>query len=64
MRNRPHEDEATRLAKARRRLRSDQIRAGVLPGLLEKGTKKIRPEIKALIDAALEQRADQKRTQQ
>ncbi|WP_457798212.1 hypothetical protein [Methylocystis sp. S23] len=57
MRKTPYQDEAARLAKAKRRLRSQQIRDGVLPGLVEKGTRTIRPDIRALIDAALEERA-------
>jgi hypothetical protein len=56
MRKKPYEDEATRLAKATRRFRSRQIREGVVQGLLEKGTRTIRPDIRALIDAALAER--------
>jgi hypothetical protein len=56
MRKKPYEDEATRSAKAARRFRSRQIREGAVEGLLEKGTRTIRPDIRSLIDAALEQR--------
>jgi hypothetical protein len=56
MRKKPYEDEVTRQAKAARRFRSRQIREGAVEGLLERGTRTIRPDIRELIDAALEQR--------
>ncbi len=45
---------AADLAKARRRR---QIEAGEIPGLFEKGAKTLRPEIRALIEAAVSKRA-------
>lgn len=60
MPKRPYEDEATRLAKARRQLRAKMVQSGMLPGLFVKGTKTLRPEIKALIDKAVAEKAREK----
>ncbi len=48
---------ATRVAEEKRRARAAQIRAGQIPGLFERGSKKVRPEIRTLIDEALARRA-------
>jgi hypothetical protein len=50
----PEEAEAKRAYLAR----GKRIRSGDTPGLLEKDTKIIRPEIRALIDAALARRSE------
>ncbi|BDV36523.1 MULTISPECIES: hypothetical protein [Methylocystis] len=51
--------QAARLAEERRRIRAAKIRAGQIAGLFEKGSRKVRPEIRALIDEALAKRASE-----
>ncbi len=46
----PYENSDARRAKAKRHA---LIQAGTIPGLFEKDTKKIRPEVRRLIDAAI-----------
>lgn len=46
-----------RLAEEKRRARAAKIRAGQIPGLLERGSRIVRPEIRTLIDEALAKRA-------
>lgn len=55
----PFRRQSPEQASARRahQARCERIRAGLAPGLIEKDTKKIRPEIRALIDEALAKRA-------
>jgi hypothetical protein len=57
MPKRPYEAEATRLAREKRRIRASLVKAGMLPGLFEKGGKVLRPEIRTLIDEALAKNA-------
>lgn len=59
MKTKAHED-VDRRAKAWRR--SNQIQTGAAVGLLEKGTRKIRPEIDALIREAIKRRSDEGRS--
>ncbi len=53
MGRKPYELTTASIAKRR----SYQIKAGAIPGLFEKGTRKLRPEIRALIDAAVAKKA-------
>lgn len=50
-------DHALWLAERKRRATAAQIRAGKVPGLFEQGSKIVRPEIRTLIDEALDKRA-------
>jgi len=53
MQKKRYERTAADVAKARRRR---QIEVGEIPGLFEKGTKRLRPEIRVLIEAAVAKR--------
>lgn len=55
-----HYDETARLAKTRSQLRAKMVQSGLLPGLFVKGTRTLLPEIKALIDKAVAERAREK----
>ncbi len=53
MSKRMKEDTTAYLAKIKTYARRAQIRSGAIDGLLERDSKAIRPEVKALIEAAL-----------
>ena len=58
MRKRMNEDPAAYLARTKSQVRRAQIRSGAIDGLFERGGKAIRPEVKALIEAALADRSE------
>ncbi len=57
MRKRMNEDPAAYLARMKSQARRAQIRSGAIEGLFERDSKAIRPEVKAIIEAALADRS-------
>jgi hypothetical protein len=58
MRKRMNEDPAAYLARTKNQARRAQIRSGAIDGLFERRGNAIRPEVKALIEAALADRSE------
>jgi hypothetical protein len=58
MRKRLNDDPAAYVAKKKRQARVAGIRSGAIDGLFERDSKLLRPEVKALIEAALVERSE------